>query len=191
MLKDVFYITKKMVKMQAFVAGGNNVPDFAKISETISSDGNICYTSCDGSHVDCKAGDLVYYGGSRGRNHYLSLLDPLLYIAVNDEVFEKQPIYKCCLVSKELPYFLSDISIIWRKDHWFLDTPRLRIRVELGDYWIRDIDPDKRYKVPVISCVERDGYSFEDFWRCDENGVLIEKLIDFDKRRNSSTAPSK
>lgn len=189
MCNEIIFITRKAHKSDAFVVGGNLMPK--RFEDALTIDGDVYrFKHVAKDPLECRAGDIVYYGCERSEGVYLRLLDPINYTIVDGAVYERQPIYRACIVDENYPGFLADIDIQYSDGMWHLNSPRLRIMVHLGDYWIRDIDPENRYNIPVVSAIERDGYSFDKYWRCDQNGKLIEKLYEYDARHNSS-APTR
>lgn len=174
-------LTRPAPQAEAFVVGKDTIP--AQFREILSVENGIYYFKHNAKDpLECKEGDFVYYGRDYGEGPYLSVLDPHCYRADKGIVYARQPIYRACLVDESLPAFLSDVDVQLDNGRWILNTPRLRICVHFGDYWIRDIDPDHRYDIPVISVLERDRSNFEKFWICDEEGNLIEKLSEYDAR---------
>ena len=181
MCSNSIYITRLASKVDAFVVGDDLIP--ACFREKLTIKGDIyCFTHAISKPLECKPGDLVYYGCDHGEGPALIRLDPRDYFAVEGVVYARTPIYQAQLVDDTLPDFLKDINISFVDDHWCLDTPRLRIPVRFGDYWIRDIDPFGRYDIPLVSALERNNDSFEKFWRCDKDGNPIERLTDYDAR---------
>ena len=182
MLKENIFVTRDRIEMPAFVAGSDNLPDFAKNCVRDFGDGFYEFKYHEREFLKCKAGDIIYYGGSHGRDTYLSVLDPKRYIVKNGVVYDKGAIYQARIVDDNYPDFLSDIDISFDGVSWHLKTPRLNIKVHIGDYWIRDLDPEHKFGSPIVSTIERDGGSFERFWRCDIDGTFIEKLSAYDRR---------
>lgn len=179
MYPDVIFITKERSKSQAFVVGSKNVPVFIMDCAKVLDNGNFLFKYHEKDSIECKPGDIVYFGGSNPRDLHLLLLNPANYIVSGNDIYEKHPIYIACKVTKDRPPFLDDVNITFDGSSWNLFTSRLRIRVNLGDYWIRDIET--RYEVPIVSCLETDGQSFEKYWRCDKDGNYIERLTEYDR----------
>ncbi len=181
MCSNSILITRLASKVDAFVAGDDLMP--ACYREQMAIDGDKCRFSHAGSlPVECKLGDFIYCGRDYGEGPILIVLDPRDYFAVDGIVYSRTPIYRAKIVDSELPDFLKDIDISFVGDHWFLNSSRLRIPVHFGDYWIRNIDQFNRYDIPIVSTLERNGDSFNKYWRCDETGKPIEKLSEYDAR---------
>lgn len=182
MFKDVIYVTRERLELPAFIANSDKLPDFARNCRSVLDDGTYHFACHEKEFLDCKADDIVYFGHCRNDEHYLSVLEPNNCYIENGIIYEKNPIYMATLVDFDLPDFMSDIKVSFDGKAWHLDTPRLRIVVNIGDYWIRDIDLDGRFDTPIISAIGRDQDSFTRMWRCDKSGKYLEKLTDYDRR---------
>ena len=189
MHNEFIYVTREAAKAEAFVAGSDNTPKHIK--EILSTEGKVLSYKHRGTNpLLCEAGDFVFYGCDRGEGPFLRLISKEDYFVKDGFVYERQPIYIACKVDESYPSFLTDIDIQFNGNFWVLKSPRLHIKVHLGDYWIRDIDPMHRYSIPVVSVIEKSGFSFDKFWRCDTEGNLIELLFEYDAR-NYLSAPTR
>ena len=109
MCSNSIYITRLASKVDAFVVGDDLIP--ACFREKLTIKGDIyCFTHAISKPLECKPGDLVYYGCDHGEGPALIRLDPRDYFAVEGVVYARTPIYQAQLVDDTLPDFLEDIK---------------------------------------------------------------------------------